>query len=270
MTSETANISENIQPQSSEKKKVKFHETWTFIIIVCVLLPLTLRCFLYSPRHIPSSSMKPTLLIGDYIFISKFEYGYSRYTFPLGNIFNYFSGRTGGKAPERGDIIVFRPPNMPDTDYIKRLIGLPGDKVQMINGRLFLNGSPVPTKADGEFLDTSPDNHAEGSSKVIKKYIETLPNGVTYNVLDDNPNGDFDNTPVYIVPQKHYFFMGDNRDNSSDSRASVGFVPEENIVGKAKIVFFSNESKFLQIWKWVVSFRTERFVKDVYEEPTGN
>lgn len=256
----------NNQPQ--EPKKLKFHETWTFIILVCVILPLSLRCFFYSPRHIPSSSMKPTLLIGDYIFISKFEYGYSKFTFPLGEHFNYFSGRTAGKTPQRGDIIVFRPPTMPDTDYIKRLIGLPGDKVQVINGRLFLNGNPIPTKEAGEFIDTSPNDKNDGTTKVIKKYIETLPNGVTYNVLDDNPNGDFDNTPAYIVPPKHYFFMGDNRDNSSDSRASVGLVPEENLVGKANVIFFSNEAKFLKIWKWLTSFRTERFVKDVYEEPT--
>lgn len=258
---------ETITEVSAPKKKQKFHETWTFIIIVCVLLPLSLRCFLYSPRHIPSSSMKPTLLIGDYIFISKFEYGYSRYTFPLGDIFNYFSGRKGGSKPERGDIIVFRPPSMPDTDYIKRLIGLPGDRVQVINGRLFLNGDPVPTKPDGVFYDESPSGTKTDTAKAIPQYIETLPNGVSYHVLDDKPNGEFDNTPVYIVPEHKYFFMGDNRDNSSDSRASVGFVPEENIVGKAKIVFFSNESKFLRIWEWITSFRSSRFIKNVYETP---
>jgi signal peptidase I len=249
------------------KKKQKFHETWTFIIIVCVILPLSLRCFFYSPRHIPSSSMKPTLLIGDYIFISKFEYGYSRYTFPLGDRFNYFSGRTDGKKPDRGDIIVFRPATMPDTDYIKRLIGLPGDRVQMVNGRLFLNGTPVTTKADGTFYDESPNGSPSDVARAIPKYIETLPNGVSYHVLDDKPNGEFDNTPVFTVPEGQYFFMGDNRDNSSDSRASIGFVPAENIVGKAEIVFFSNESKFLKIWKWLTSFRTERFIKNVYESP---
>lgn len=244
----------NQKKDLNSAKHVKFYETWTFIILVCVILPISFRMFLYSPRHIPSSSMKSTLLIGDYIFISKFAYGYSKYSFPFGSAIDYFDGRIGGSKPKRGDVIVFRPPNALGTDYIKRLIGLPGDRIQMKNGRLWLNDQKVEVKRVENFTDKR-----EQLVKSIKRYEETLPNGVSYYVLDEIYDGPADNTKEFVVPEGHYFFMGDNRDNSSDSRLSVGFVPAENLVGKAEIILFSNESRFLKFWDWIFSFRKDRF-----------
>ncbi len=246
-------------PTPNEHKKKGFFESWTFIILVCVVLPIMFRAVLYSPRHIPSSSMKPTLLIGDYIFISKFAYGFSSYSFPLGYKIHYFDGRKGGHEPKRGDIIVFRPKFDPSTDFIKRLIGLPGDRVQMKNGKLYLNGVMIPQKRLEDFMDERPD----GGLVPIKRYEETLPNGVTYQVLDEIDQGPADNTKEFLVPPGNYFFMGDNRDNSSDSRLSVGYVPAENLIGKAEVVFFSNRSDFIKLWDWVVSFRKERFLIDL-------
>ncbi len=241
------------------EKKKSFYESWTFVILVCVILPICFRAVLYSPRHIPSSSMKSTLLIGDYIFISKFAYGFSSYSFPLGYKFHYFDGRIGGNKPQRGDIIVFRPANDPSIDFIKRLIGLPGDRIQMRGGRLYLNGALITQRRIEDFLDEQP----VGGVVPIKRYIETLPNGVSYEVLDEFEGAQADDTKEFVVPEGNYFFMGDNRDNSSDSRLTVGYVPEENLIGKAEVIFFSNKSKFLRIWEWLVSFRGERFLIDL-------
>ncbi|HCR85274.1 MAG TPA: signal peptidase I [Alphaproteobacteria bacterium] len=243
-------------------RPVKFYETWTFVILVCIILPICFRAFLYSPRHIPSSSMKPTLLIGDYIFISKFAYGFGKYTFPFGDKINYFEGRIGGSKPKRGDIIVFRPPNDPQTDYIKRLIGLPGDTIQMKSGRLILNGEVLPNKRREDFLE----DKADGTKYNVKRYRETLPNGVEYEVLDEVTAGPADDSEVFTVPENHYFFMGDNRDNSADSRLNIGYVPEENLIGKAEVILFSNEYNFLEIWNWVRGFRENRFIIDLYDE----
>jgi signal peptidase I len=244
-------------------KPLKFYETWTFVIIVCIILPICFRAFLYSPRHIPSSSMKPTLLIGDYIFISKFAYGFSKYSFPFGYKINYFDGRIGeSEKPKRGDIIVFRPPNDPQTDYIKRLIGLPGDRIQMQNGRLILNGEVLPIKRVEDFLEEKPD----GTMYNVKRYTETLPNGVSYKILDEIQASPSDDTEEFVVPENHYFFVGDNRDNSADSRVSIGYVPQENLIGKAEIIFFSNKSNFIEIWNWVTSFRKNRFLIDLYND----
>ncbi len=247
----------------SYTKPKSFFESWTFIILICVVLPICFRAVLYSPRHIPSSSMKSTLLIGDYIFISKFSYGFSSYSFPLGYKFKYFDGRIGGTLPERGDIIVFRPASDPSTDFIKRLVGLPGDRVQMRGGRFYLNGALVPQRRIEDFMDEKDGNRLVP----VKRYIETLPNGVSYEVLDEFENSNSDNTREFVVPEGNYFFMGDNRDNSADSRLSVGFVPYENLIGKAEIVFFSNRSAFLRIWEWVVSFREGRFLIDLTNNP---
>jgi len=223
----------------NSNRKVKFYETWKFIIIVCIIIPVCFRAFLFSPRHIPSSSMKPTLLIGDYIFISKFSYGFSKYSLPFGYIIDYFDNRILFSEPEIGDVIVFRPPNALGTDYIKRLVGKEGDRVQMIAGKLKINGKFLPNRRVDDFLDKKQD----GSIKDITRFEETLPNGTTYYILDELKNGPADNTPEFIVPRKHYFFVGDNRDNSSDSRMSIGFVPEENLIGRAEVILFSNESK---------------------------
>lgn len=218
-------------------------------ILIALLLATIFRSFAYEPFHIPSGSMKSTLYVGDYLFVSKSAYGYSRYSFPFG--YPFFHGRIfDNHKPERGDIVVFRPPGEPDTDFIKRLVGLPGDRIQMRDGVLYINDQAVPKIYEDEWLDdeVSPP-------KTIKRYRETLPNGKSYDALDDTPDGEVDNTQVYTVPEGHYFMMGDNRDNSRDSRytSPVGFVPAENLVGRAEIIIFS--------WKDWFSLRTERFFK---------
>lgn len=232
-----------------------FTNSWAFIILVCLVLPLSFRSVFYAPFHIPSGSMKSSLLVGDFIFVSKNEYGLSRYSFPLGFKIDYFDGRMGGHLPERGDVIVFRPPPTPGIDFIKRLVGLPGDKIRMFSGRLYINGKLVPQERIEDFIDEDES----GSVKRMEQYIETLPGGVSHLVLDDRKDGDLDNFDEVTVPEGHYFFMGDNRDNSSDSRTKVvGFVPLENIVGKAKIVAFSNSSSLFTPWEWFASFRGDR------------
>jgi signal peptidase I len=207
------------------------------IIVHALLLALVVRVFFYQPFNIPSGSMKSTLLVGDYLFVSKLSYGYSRYSFPFG--IPAFSGRWFGAEPKRGDVAVFKLPRDNSTDYIKRVIGLPGDEIVVRRGVLFINGTEVPKRAIGEFLDVE-DN---GIAKKIALFEETLPNGVKYKVLDEESNGYFDNVGPYKVPARHYFMMGDNRDNSTDSRASsqVGYVPYENFVGRAEILFYSSD-----------------------------
>jgi signal peptidase I len=197
--------------------------------------------------------MEDTLLIGDYLFVSKSAYGYSRYSFPFGVI--PFNGRFFASTPTRGDIVVFKFPRDNSTDYIKRLIGLPGDRIQVKEGTLYINDKAVPkVKADDyvEYLGGEPHN--------VPRYRETLPNGVSYEVLDRDREGNLDNTEVFLVPEGHYFMMGDNRDNSDDSRASVGYVPFENFVGKAEIIFFSTNgsARIWEVWKWPFAIRYER------------
>jgi len=216
-----------------------------------ILIATIIRSFLFEPFHIPSGSMKDTLLEGDFIIVSKYTYGYSRYSFPFG-IAPIKNRIWEGEGPERGDVIVFRLPSNPRINYIKRLIGLPGDKVQMQNGRLFINEQAVPKEADGFYLDKDKG--------LVERYIETLPNGKKYKVLDYVPNFPSDNTPIFEVPSDHYFFMGDNRDNSQDSRflTKVGFVPKRNLVGKARFIFMSSEGSLLKFWEWHRSVRGSR------------
>ncbi len=246
---------------SEEQKKApgRFYESWTFLIVVCIAVPLFLRSVAYAPFHIPSGSMKPNLLVGDYLFVSKFAYGYSRYSFPLG--IKFFEGRMMNTDPSRGDVIVFRMPTDTKVDYIKRLIGLPGDTVQMIEGRLYLNGRLVPKERVDDFVEEQED----GSLRRIPRYRETLPEGLAYYVLDEDSHGRLDTTPLYRVPEGHYFFMGDNRDNSQDSRVQnlVGFVPGDNLVGRAELIFFSNSGTLWKPFKWLFSFRPGRFVQAV-------
>lgn len=239
---------------SEPEKKRPFHESWTFIILLCIGFPLLFRSLAYAPFHIPSGSMKPTLLVGDFLFVSKSSYGYSKYSFPLSP--DLFSGRLLGEKPKRGDIVVFRPPSDTKTDYIKRLIGLPGDTIQMVNGELYLNGEKVKRVEDGVFEDAGEE---DSRPRTIKRYIETLPNGVSYHIIDDINGSSTDNTPLYKVPEGHYFMMGDNRDHSADSRTRVvSYVPEENLVGRGDIIFFSTSSHFWEVWKWPTHVRPER------------
>jgi signal peptidase I len=231
-------------------------------IIIAIVLALTFRSFAFEPFHIPSGSMKDTLLIGDYIFVSKYSYGYSRYSFPMG--MPLFEGRMGTESrPARGDVVVFRLPTNPQIDFIKRVIGLPGDKIQMINGVLHINGLPVKMERAGEFSDRQED----GAIAAIRRYTETLPEGKQHAILDAIQNGEMDNTFVFTVPDKHYFMMGDNRDNSMDSRYAlqVGFVPEENLIGRAEMIFFSVDDRtdIWKIWDWVWALRPDRFFKSI-------
>jgi len=226
------------------------------VIFHALIIALVIRTFLFQPFNIPSGSMKATLLVGDYLFVSKYSYGYSQFSLPLS--LPLFSGRVpGGFFPERGDVVVFRLPKDTSTDYIKRVIGLPGDKIQVTDGIVSINGVPVKHERIADFIETE-----EGAPDApVKRWKDTLPNGVSYETLDLVDNGFADNTQVYTVPAGNYFMMGDNRDNSTDSRFSqVGFVPLENIVGKAQIIFFSvyEGERAWQFWRWPFAVRWNR------------
>ena len=245
----------------SEKAEKKQNALWENIkvIVQALVLAMIIRTVLFQPFTIPSGSMMPTLLVGDYIFVNKFAYGYSKYSLPFAP--DLFSGRVFGSEPKRGDVVVFRFPPNPDVDYIKRVVGLPGDRVQMIDGVLHINGQPVPKQPDGSFnsdyrLDPGQD---------VPVFRETLDTGISYDTLDQSPNSRGDNTREFIVPAGHYFMMGDNRDNSADSRFDVGFVPAENLVGRASVIFFSlgNDTAFREIWKWPANMRWDRLFKGV-------
>jgi signal peptidase I len=201
-----------------------------------LLIAVSIRVFLFQPYNMPSGSMKPTLIVGDDFFVSKYAYGYSRFSLPFSPpLFTGLAGRLFGAEPQRGDIVVFRLPRDPATDYIKRVVGLPGDRIQMQGGVLHINGTPVAREHVEDFIDD------ENRGERVRRFRETLPNGVSYETLDIEDNGALDNTEEYVVPAGHYFMLGDNRDNSTDSRvpSAVGYVPFENLVGRAELIYFS-------------------------------
>lgn len=233
------------------------------IVFYAMLLAVFIRTFLFQPYNIPSSSMEETLLVGDYLFVTKFSYGYSKHTFPWSP--NLFSGRVWTGAPERGDVVVFKLPARPTEDYIKRVVGLPGDRIQMIDGVLHINGVPCKLDKAEDFVRVTRD----GLTEHIPRFLETLPNGARHYILDREPDyPGWDNTQEFVVPARHYFMMGDNRDQSNDSRianSGVGFVPEENLVGRADLILFSTDgsAQNWEIWKWPSALRYGRFLHGI-------
>ncbi len=230
-------------------------KTLAFALIIAVIL----RSLFFQPFYIPSSSMEPTLLVGDRLFVSKYEYGYSKHSFPFSP--PIYNKRILSKEPNRGDLVVFKTPADNRTDYIKRLIGLPGDSIQFINGEIFLNKKKILRAEIKENLKVRCGN----LSFPVTSFKETLPNGVMYKAVY-NKAGTLKNSDEFIVPKDHFFFLGDNRDCSKDSRflSEVGYVKKLNLVGKAKIIFFSNDTQkgsFLKFWNWNKSFRFNRTFK---------
>lgn len=225
------------------------------ILVLVLAVTLAVRIVLFQPYEIPSKSMEATLRVGDYVYVDKSAYGFSRFSLPFGRMLPSF-GRLFGSAPARGDVVVFALPSDPKTDFIKRVIGLPGDRVQMIGGVLYLNDQPVPKERIAAFVERGTD----GRSHRIAQYRETLPGGKFYDVLDRVADGPEDTTAVYTVPPGHYFMLGDDRDDSDDSRGIVGYVPAENLIGKAEFTIFSFDGKKTAWWKfWTWAFRGERF-----------
>lgn len=235
-------------------------------VVYAVAIAFFIRTVAYEPFNIPSGSMIPTLLVGDYLFVSKYSYGYSNHSMPYSP--RLFSGRLFETAPERGDVAVFKTPRDNSTDFIKRVVGLPGDRIQVISGRLHING--ISTRRDR--IENFYYDRRFGST--VPQYIETLPNGRKYRILEvGGDTAPLDNTPEYVVPARHYFMMGDNRDNSADSRVMpqtgdthyVGFVPVENFVGRADILFFSTAGTdgWWKIWRWIPAMRFSRFFQAI-------
>lgn len=274
---------------------------WFNTLFYGALIAIFFRSFLFEPFNIPSGSMIPTLQVGDHIFVKKWDYGYSRYSFPFGS-WKLWNGRFFGEKPNQGDVIVFRNPVNESLDYVKRLIGTPGDKIQMIAGRLYINGNIVPRenerpyiiaklpksirsagfykdnmliKGNKIWIDNQPADFnytIEYKSNsfckqqycgVIKatEYTEILPDGVSHSIVEISDSMKLDNTSVFTVPENNYFFMGDNRDQSSDSRENLGFVPFDNIMGKVSFVWYSHNyyAPMIAVWSWGNKMRWDRF-----------
>lgn len=273
-----ADTSDTAAPHSRSKAKDGFVENVRFLATLLVIAVL-LRSLIAAPFNIPSESMLPRLLVGDYLFVAKWPYGYSRYSFPFG--LAPIDGRIFGSEPARGDVVVFKTPADNSTDYIKRVIGLPGDIVQMKGGQLILNETPVPKVRVADFIDPVTPNspckpqpglnivEEQGPNGAICRYQrfrETLPGGRSYDVLDLGTIPRADDTEAFVVPAGHYFLMGDNRDRSADSRypaqvnGAIGMVPAENLVGRGLVSFFSTDGSagWLAPWTWVSATRWSR------------
>jgi signal peptidase I len=251
-----ARVDQKIKVDQKTKKEEGLWET-VKVILQALAIALVVRTVLFQPFNIPSGSLIPTLLIGDYLFVSKYSYGYSRHSIPFSP--PLFSGRLWASEPKRGEIAVFKLPKDNSTDYIKRVIGLPGDRIQVRDGVLSINGAPVKRERIQDYRTEDPF----GRPIAVPQYRETLPEGTSYNTIErDGDRGYWDNTQVYTVPPGHYFMMGDNRDNSTDSRdeSSVGSVPFENLVGRAEIIFFSidEDASAWQVWQWPWTVRWSR------------
>jgi len=246
-----------------EKKKTARSELVDTIVVIveALVIAVLFRTFLFQPFSIPTGSMQSTLMIGDYFVASKFSYGYGKYSFVVPLPVN---GRLFGSAPKQGDIVVFHN-QASNEDYIKRLVGMPGDKVQMKQGRLYLNGTMVAREEIGQGIDRDSQNR----DAPVTIYTETLPNGVTHTIQEISDDQPLDNTAEYVVPEGHYFMMGDNRDRSQDSRvlSAVGYVPLDNLIGKAEARFFSvkdNRAPWA-VWEWPETLRLDRMFQSVYQ-----
>jgi len=232
-------------------------------IVYAALIAVVIRTVAFEPFNIPSGSMIPTLLIGDYLFVSKYSYGYSRFSLPFAP--DLFQGRIFKEMPKRGDVVVFKNPHQESTDYIKRIIGLPGDRIQVKGGQLLVNGVEVARKLVGDYTsmtsDDTPDMQRPVPIEAIE-YSETLPGGKTHPILKETDQGWPNNTPEYVVPPNSLFAMGDNRDNSQDSRFqdAVGFIPMDNLVGRAEFIFFSIDATapWWEFWEWPFEIRWSR------------
>ena len=229
-------------------------------IVYAGLIAIGIRTVAFEPFNIPSGSMIPTLQVGDYLFVSKYSYGYSRFSLPLSP--PLFNGRIFGSVPARGDVAVFKLPRDTSTDYIKRIVGLPGDRIQMKGGQLFINGEQVQRQSEGQYTA-----EGDGPRMLLHLYQETLPGGKKHDILKASDNEALDNTQEYHVPDGYVFAMGDNRDNSQDSRVlnAVGFIPLENLVGRAEFIFFSIDAAapWWEIWEWPLEIRWSRLFSGI-------
>jgi signal peptidase I len=246
-------MSEVTKPWWRNAYAVETYKTIGIVFFFFMFMPT----LLFQPFRIPSSSMEGTLEIGDYLFVSKFSYGYSQYSVPFFTPVA-FAGRVMDRPADRGDVVVFRFPPDPTQDYIKRVVGVPGDRVQMISGVLHINGEPVKLERIEDRVTTRED----GAEIRTPRFMETLPGGVKHVILKAQEFATLDNTPEVKVPAGHYFMMGDNRDNSNDSRGDVGLVPEQNLVGRAEVVFFSHDgsAEFWELWQWPFAIRYSRLL----------
>ena len=275
-------------PNSTQPSSPPKSEFWSTVktLFLALFVALVLRSFLFEPFNIPSGSMIPNLLVGDFLFVSKWSFGYSKYSFPFG--LDLFSGRfLDTRKPKQGEVIVFKYPRDTEFQWIKRVVGTPGDTIQMKEGILHINNEAVKLERIEDYSYVDEDDQ---STHVSEQYIETFPNGTQHHILKDVPFGEarLDDTPLYEVPPGHYFMMGDNRDHSGDSRIinNLGFVPEEYILGKASLIYFSEEHSYWpqstlrvpmdwfsakewfsdrfiwwQPWKWFTAIRYSRLFK---------